>query len=185
MTMQPMVDRSLTVREEAFAMLQYHLRRAQDRMKLYADKRMSDRVFIVGNWVYVKLRPYRQITLRGNSFNKLSQKYYGPFMVTRKVGEVAYELKLPSSTRIHPVFHVSQLKLHKGEPPAEMSVIPLVNQDGLLVAEPLKILNRRLMKKGNVASVVVLVQWQVGSEEDATWEAIDDLQLRFPNFPLA
>ncbi|XP_071695191.1 uncharacterized protein [Rutidosis leptorrhynchoides] len=122
----------------------------------------------VGDWVYVKLQHYRQVTLRGNSFNKLSQKCYGPFIVLRKLGEVAYELQLPATTGIHPVFHVSQLKLHKGQVPTRVGDIPVTNQYGLLVAKPYKVLDRRLLKKGNEASVADLVQWKGGSEEDAT-----------------
>ncbi|XP_071728215.1 uncharacterized protein [Rutidosis leptorrhynchoides] len=166
------------------SMLKYHLTRAQDRMKCYADKKRTERSFVVGNWVYVKLQPYRQLTLRGNTFNKLSQKYYGPFEVVKQVGQVAYQLQLPHNSRIHPVFHVSQLKLHNGSPPVEMSKIPTVNQDDLLIVEPAKILDRRLTKKGNGATVSLLVPWQNCSADDATWEVIEDFQQRFPDFNL-
>ncbi|GJY03479.1 putative retrotransposon protein [Tanacetum coccineum] len=48
--------------------------------------------------------------------------------------------------------------------------------------EPFKILDRRLQKKGNAATVYVLVQWANGTADDATWEWIEDLQRRFPQF---
>nr|GEX03834.1 retrotransposon protein, putative, unclassified [Tanacetum cinerariifolium] len=54
--------------------------------------------------------------------------------------------------------------------------------NGLILGEPVAILERRLAKKGNFATVFVLVQWSNGSKEDATWEPIEDLQKRFPDF---
>ncbi|GJZ64401.1 retrotransposable element Tf2 [Tanacetum coccineum] len=66
--------------------------------------------FDVGMWVYVKLQPHKHVTIRKASYNKLSSKYYGPFQIIKKVGQVAYELELLTSSEIHNVFHVSQLK---------------------------------------------------------------------------
>lgn len=44
------------------------------------------------------------------------------------------------------------------------------------------VLDRRLAKKGNGATVFVLIQWANGSKEDATWEPIEEIQKRFPTF---
>ena len=41
---------------------------------------------------------------------KLDHKYFGPFVVKRKVGQRAYELELPSRMSIHPVFYVRLLE---------------------------------------------------------------------------
>ena len=39
--------------------------------------------------------------------NKFSNQYAGPFPVTRKVRQLAYELELPPASRIHPVISVT------------------------------------------------------------------------------
>ncbi|GKC12807.1 hypothetical protein Tco_1009589, partial [Tanacetum coccineum] len=106
-------DRTLQAREQVIAMLKFHLKGAQDRMKTYADKKRSDREFAVGDLVYLKLQPYRQLTLRVHRQHKLSAKFFGPFKVLQKVGRVAYKLELPSTAQIHPVFHVLDRKLAK------------------------------------------------------------------------
>jgi hypothetical protein len=45
------------------ALIQQQLARAQNRMKLQADKHRTERSFEVGTWVYVKLQPYVQTSV--------------------------------------------------------------------------------------------------------------------------
>ena len=44
---------------------------------------------------------------------KLDHKYFGPFVIKRKVGQRAYELELPSRMSIHPVFYVGLLEPYR------------------------------------------------------------------------
>ncbi|OIT35255.1 putative mitochondrial protein, partial [Nicotiana attenuata] len=55
----PAVAASLRQRDEVLAILKANLIQAQERMKVYVDKGRREVVFEVGDWVYVRLRPYR------------------------------------------------------------------------------------------------------------------------------
>ncbi|GJY59656.1 reverse transcriptase [Tanacetum coccineum] len=101
----------------------------------------------------------------------------------REVGQVACQLQLPDSSQIHNVFYISQLKKCRGEV-TRSGVLPVCNEQGVLRVEPVAILDRRLAKRGNVAAVFVLVQWENGSKEDATWEPIEQIQKNFPSFKI-
>lgn len=90
-------------------LIQQQLLRAQQRMKHKTDKRRSERTFQVGDLVFLKLQPYMQISVAKRSNQKLSYKYFGPYKVQQKVGEVAYKPELLPKL-IHPVVHVSRLK---------------------------------------------------------------------------
>jgi hypothetical protein len=59
--------------------------------------------------VYLRLHPYRKSSLKKKGAEKLKPRFYGPYMITRRVGEVADELELPEGSKIHNVFHVSCL----------------------------------------------------------------------------
>lgn len=74
---------------------------------MQADKNHTERSFDVCSWVYVKLQPYVQTSVASQ---KLSFRFSGPYQIMDKIGSVAYKLKLPPSSSIHPFFHVSQLK---------------------------------------------------------------------------
>ena len=81
-------------------------------MKAQANKGRSEREFVVGDMVYLKLQPYIQSSIAVWSNHKLTYRFFGPFRVLQRMGSVAYRLDLPSDAKIHPLVHVSQLKKH-------------------------------------------------------------------------
>lgn len=106
----------LQQRDEVLQQVKLHLQQAKARMKRHADKKRTELQFAEGDWVYVKLKPYRQMSVSLRKNQKLSLRYFGPFPILAKIGKVAYKLKLPENARIHPVFHVSFLKRCEGSP---------------------------------------------------------------------
>ncbi|KAG8485931.1 hypothetical protein CXB51_019282 [Gossypium anomalum] len=92
-----------------------------------------------------------------------------------KVGQVPYKLTLPVGLRIHPTFHVSQLKKYIGKT-STSSMLPVVETDGVIDKEPMRILDRRVIKMGNQAATEVLVEWFNTYPEDSTWEDLQELQ---------
>lgn len=72
--------------------LKENLQKAQARMKQQANRHRSKRSFEIGDWVYLKIQPYKQVTLAVRANIKLTSRFYGPFKVIGKVGTVAYRL---------------------------------------------------------------------------------------------
>ncbi|CAM8891409.1 unnamed protein product [Rhodiola kirilowii] len=153
------VDRSLQKREEIISMLKFHLLRAQNRMKQYADSHRSAREFKVGDYVYLKLQLYRQHSLKTRVPHKLSSRFYGPFHIVDRIGPVAYKLELPPKAAIHDVFHVSQLKLCT-TPPTKPPELPQYLLDLRKTKEPKAILDRKIVKRCNAAATKILVKWK-------------------------
>ncbi|WOG83232.1 hypothetical protein DCAR_0102407 [Daucus carota subsp. sativus] len=177
------VDRSMQKRELMIAKLKESLLRAQCRMKQLADKHRSDRVFQLGDWVWLKLQPYRQSSVRIRTNQKLASKYFGPFQIIECVGKVAYKLQLPDDAKIHNVFHVSQLKMFVGDSPVSVSCPDWITVSAkTAMLKPYAILDTRMVKVHNAPQIQYLVQWEGHSIPEATWEIAAEFVIKFPEF---
>lgn len=129
----------------------------------------------------MKLQPYEQHIVRRLTNQKLSPKFFGPFPIIAKIGQVAYTLQLPLASRVHPTFHVSQLKCHIGKQPVQTTLSP-ISLDGTIIKEPTRILDQRMVNRDNHIVTEVLVEWANTFPEDSTWENLQDLQYRYLAF---
>lgn len=102
--------------------------------------------------VYLRLQPFRQSTLKKSGAEKLKPHFYGPFRVIKRVGVVAYELELPTSSRVHNVFHVSHLKKALGHNVIVSFDLPPLDEEGELVLVPEAILDvkERLLRRRTI-----------------------------------
>ncbi|CAN0876043.1 hypothetical protein LINGRAHAP2_LOCUS11077 [Linum grandiflorum] len=125
--------------------------------------------------VYVKLPPYLQVTLSQRRDHKLAPKWYRPYQISDRIGKLAYRLTLPPDSKIHPVFHTSNLKAARGNVTNVTPALPATpTTPG---PTPLAILERRVRKGRDEA----LVHWMHTTPANATWEDWRHLQLPFPS----
>ena len=97
---------------------------------------------------------------------------------------VAYRIALPADSRIHPVFHVSQLKKQLDRSDRAAQKLPQVQDDNKLLFEPAAILDFCWSKAGKKVLQEALVHWTGTTSEDATWEPFPKLQQQFPRLNL-
>uniref|UniRef100_A0A2N9H8H7 RNA-directed DNA polymerase n=1 Tax=Fagus sylvatica TaxID=28930 RepID=A0A2N9H8H7_FAGSY len=150
------VDNSLRERDNILQLLKENLVVAQNRMKTNADKHRREQEFDVGQWVYLKLQPFRQNSVRDRGKMKLSPRFYGPY----------------------------QLKLKLGASEGVVEELPSVSEDGVAVLESKWILEVRWVKIGRKTVQEALVHWTGLSSDDATWERFSDLERQFPHLNL-
>ena len=100
--------------------------------------------------------------------------------VVQQINPVSYKLALPAESRLHPVFHVSQLKKVVGNPDRVLPLPSTVTDDLEWVVEPLQIKDIR----GSGPEQSVLVQWKGLPDFESTWESARLIHQRFPEFQL-
>ena len=66
--------------------------------------------------MFLKVAPWKAV-IRFKNKGKLNLRHFGPFRILKKIGPIAYRLKLPSElSRIHNIFHVPMLKKYVPDP---------------------------------------------------------------------
>ena len=144
-------------RDELLQELRNNLLKAQDQMKRYANNHRRELIFQEGDWVFLKLQPYRMKSLARKPNEKLSPRFYGPYKVIQRIGEVAYKLELPEDSKIHPVFHISLLKKVVKPTSSPQPLPTTLNKNWELQVQPEKIMQSRISENGRKE---VLIKWQ-------------------------
>ncbi|GJU43295.1 reverse transcriptase domain-containing protein [Tanacetum coccineum] len=145
---------------EKISQIKDRLKAARDRQKSYADKRRKPLEFSVGDYVLLKVSPWKGVVRFGKK-GKLAPRFVGPFEIIEKVGPVAYRLDLPEELNgVHDTFHVSNLKKCLADPTLK---VPLdeIQVDAKLnfVEEPVEILEREFKKLKRSRIAIVKVRW--------------------------
>ncbi|GKB16148.1 putative reverse transcriptase domain-containing protein [Tanacetum coccineum] len=144
---------------------------------LYGQKCRSP---FVGSRVMLKVLPWKGVVRFGKR-GKLNPRYVGPFKVLEKVGAIAYKLEHPQElSRVHNIFHVSNLKKCYADEPLAVSLDGLHIDDKLhFVKEPVEIIDRevKLLKQSRIP--IVKVRWNSRRGPEFTWEREDQFRKKY------
>ena len=119
--------------------------------------------FEVNNKVWLEARNLRRNILDP----KFAPKREGPFTITKVLSPLSYELKLPTSWKIHPVFHASLLTpYHENEIHGPNFPAP---PPDLVDNEEEYEIERILKHRGPPKNRSYLIRWKGYTAEEDTW----------------
>jgi len=157
--------------EEALNKAREHIRKAQERQRKYADQHRRDVTLSVGDRVLLSTDNLRH---RMSGAPKLLERFIGPYPVKRVISSTAYELDLPNSMRMHPVFHIHLLRPYIDSTAAFPERVPYHARPAPAVqgteAEPEWEVESVLDKRTRGRNTSYLVKWKGYPMEEASWE---------------
>src|SRR5688572_18995802 len=169
------VDARVDDLQDARKDIEAALRRGKSRQKetFEAGKRAAH-YFDVGDYVWLSAK---NINIKVPT-RKLGDFQLGPYKVTKKIGELDYQLDLPASlSRLHPVFHVDKLSPWKGNdvngllpPPPEP-----VELDDNYEYTVQDIIDSKIVKRGKKRTMQYLVNWMGYADNANSWEPLSSL----------
>ncbi|XP_076913637.1 uncharacterized protein LOC143572330 [Bidens hawaiensis] len=172
------IDSSLVEHQRLLSSLKKSIDEAKARMVKQANKHRLEKEFNVNDMVYLKLQRYRQQSVQYRQNQKLFRRFFGPYKIIERIGNVAYKLLLPLGSRVHPVFHVSLLKQSCGNVNEQNGNIHEFDmEDNQLIPEAVQD-----VRLGQMGQKQVLIKWLKVPMEEATWEDLDLIEAKFPHF---
>jgi hypothetical protein len=90
----------------------------------YANRNRIHKQLNVGDKVMLDTM---NLYIRNQPTYKFKQRYVGPYRIVKVISPTSYELQLPGTINIHPVFHISKLKI-SNNPTSPMDIMPTMNK---------------------------------------------------------
>ncbi|GKB65463.1 putative reverse transcriptase domain-containing protein [Tanacetum coccineum] len=165
---------------EKISQIKDRLKVVRDRQKSYADKRRKPLEFSVGDYVLLKVSPWKGVVRFGKK-GKLAPRFVGLFEIIEKVGPVAYRLYLPEELNgVHDMFYMSNLKKCLADPTLQVH-LDKIRVDAKLnfVEEPVEILEREFKKLRHSRIAIIKVWWNSKRGPEFTWEREDQMTLKY------
>lgn len=161
-------QRMQATRKEAEAALH---QAADDMARYYNQGRQEAVSYKVGDKVWLDGKNIQT----SRPCKKLDDKRYGPFKITKVISPSAYQLALPKTMRVHPVFHTIKLS-----PVAEDTISgrPAPSRPGPIIVEATPEFEVEYIKDSRLwrGKLQYLVKWKGYPQEESTWEPLDNVK---------
>ncbi|GJR36166.1 hypothetical protein Tco_1211850 [Tanacetum coccineum] len=154
---------------------------ARDHQKSDVDYRRKPLEFEVGDHVLLKVTPWKGVVRFGKK-GKLAPRYVGPFEILKRIGLVAYRLRLPEELNsVHDTFHVSNQKKCLAYANLHVSLDEIkVDKTFRFVEEPVEIMDREIKRLKPRKVALVKVRWNSKHGPEFTWEHGDQMRIKYP-----
>ena len=154
-------------------LIQENLKIAKATQKYYADRNKVPIEYEVGNWVLLSTK---NLVLPNQPSKKFKQRFVGPYKIIEKISSQAYRLELPTSMKIHNVFHIGLLQRYDHSGPNEPSSdnlpairAPIEEEDNLDYIKAILMHDIQYAPElyQNGEALVSQVEWE--KERDISW----------------
>ena len=118
------------------------------------------------------------VVVAAGGSHKLGPLYCGPFTMLEKL-TVAYKLDLPPHMKVHPVFHVSQLKLYRKPEDTTRTYRkpdPIVTATGQEEYEVEEVVNHHKRCQGRKTEIEYLIFLKGYLVHEPTWKPEENLE---------
>ena len=126
--------------------------------------------FTKGDKVWLEARNLKRLIINP----KFAPKREGPFTITKVLSPIVYQLRLPKTWKIHPVFHASLLSPYR-ENEVHGKNFP-VPPPGLINGEEKYEIEKIIRHRGTPLPCSFLIRWKGYSAEEDSWVPEWDLK---------
>ena len=140
------------------------------RQVMSSRSRRGFKPFVKGDKVWLEARNLKCLIINP----KFTPKQEGPFTITKVLSPIVYQLRLPKTWKIHPVFHASLLSPYR-ENEVHGKNFPAPPPD-LINGEEEYEIKKIIRHRGTPTTRSFLIRWKGYSAEEDSWVPERDLK---------